>query len=73
MQTPVHPPFGPGKNRCGRVEIWVDGWWTVKKMKEQNKMSPQTIDVVSYAAKMSVNCATCVFVVSTSMCPPKHV
>ena len=26
-----------GKNEYGRVEIWVDGWWTGKKMKEQKK------------------------------------
>ena len=24
-----------GKNHCGWVEIWVDGWCTGKKMKEQ--------------------------------------
>ena len=52
-----------GKNEYGRVEIWVDGWWTGKKLKEQNKkMSSKTIDIVSYALKVSVNGVKCVFV-----------
>jgi len=51
-----------GKNEYGLAEIWVDGWWTGKKMKEQKKSS-KTIDVVSYALKMCVNGVTCVFVV----------
>ena len=33
-----------------------------KKMKEQ-KRSSKTIDIVSYALKMSVNGVTCVFVI----------
>ena len=52
-----------GKNEYGRVEIWVDGWWTGKKLKEQNKKrSSKTIDIVSYALKVSVNGVICVFV-----------
>ena len=35
--------------------------WTGKKMKEQ-KMSSKTIDIVSYALKVSVNGVKCVFV-----------
>ena len=35
--------------------------WTGKKMKEQKKVS-QTIDIVSYALKVSVNGVICVFV-----------
>ena len=31
------PVIWTGKNCCGRVEIWVDGWWTGKNMKEQKK------------------------------------
>ena len=50
-----------GKNEYGRVEIWVDGWWMGKKMKEQ-KRSSKTIDIVSYALKVSVNGVICVFV-----------
>ena len=52
-----------GKNEYGRVEIWVDGWWTGKKMKEQKKRSFRTIDIVSCALKVSENGVTCVFVV----------
>ena len=48
-----------GKNEYGWVEIWVDGWWTGKKMKEQ-KRSSQTIDIVSYVSKVIVNGVTCV-------------
>ena len=44
-----------GKNMGGRV---VDG----KKIKEQ-KRSSKTIDIVSYALKVSENGVTCVFVV----------
>ena len=43
-----------GRNEYGRVEIWVDGWWLGKKLKEQ-KRSSRTIDIVSYALKVSVN------------------
>ena len=42
----------------GWVEIWVDG----KKMKEQ-KRSSKTVDIASYASKVSVNGVTCVCVV----------
>ena len=42
-------------------EIWVDGWWTGKKVKEQ-KRSSKTIDIVSYALKVSENGGICVFV-----------
>ena len=52
-----------GKNQCVQVEIWVDRWWTGKKIKEQKKMSSKTIDIVSYAIEVSVNGVTCVFVV----------
>ena len=45
-----------GKNEYGRAEIWVGGWWTGKKG------SSKTIDIVSYALKVSVNGVTCVFV-----------
>ena len=38
-----------------------DGLWTGKKMKEQ-KRSSKTIDIVSYALKVSVNGVKCVFV-----------
>ena len=31
------PIIWTGENRCGQVEIWVNGWWTGKQMKEQNK------------------------------------
>ena len=52
-----------GKNEYGRVEIYMeDGLWTGKKMKEQKKRSSKTIDIVSYALKVSVNGVTCVFV-----------
>ena len=37
-----------------------DGLWTGKKMKEQKKRS--SIDIVSYALKVSVNGVKCVFV-----------
>ena len=50
------PVIWAGKNHCGRAEIWG------KKMKEQTK-SPKTIDIVSYASKVSVNGVMCVFVV----------
>ena len=59
-----------------------------KTMKEQ-KRSSKTINIVSYALKVSVHYVTCAFVAhfrsldtfnvckvaeqSTSMCPPKHV
>ena len=48
----------------GRVQKNMDGQiygWTGKKMKEQKKSS-QTIDIVSYALKVSVNGVICVFV-----------
>ena len=53
------------KNEYGRVEIWVDRLWTGTKMKEQKfkKTSSKTIDIVSYALKLSENGVTCVFVV----------
>ena len=51
-----------GKTHCGQVEIWVDGWWSGNKIKEQ-KRSSNTIDIVSYALEVSVNGAPCVFVV----------
>ena len=41
-----------GRNMGGRV----------KKMKDQNKTSSKTIDIVSYALKVSVNGVICVFV-----------
>ena len=40
-----------------------DGLWTGKNTKEQKKKkSSKTIDIVSYALKVSVNGVTCVFV-----------
>ena len=39
-----------------------DGLWTGKKLKEQKKRSSKTIDIVSYALKVSVNGVKCVFV-----------
>ena len=48
-----------GKNKYGQVEIW---WTGKKKMKEQKKFF-KTIDIVSYALKVSENGVTCVFVV----------
>ena len=33
----------------------MDGLWTAKKMTEQNKRSSKTIDIVSYALKVSEN------------------
>ena len=52
-----------GKNEYGRVEIWMDGWWTGKKMKAQKNKSSKTVDIVSYGLKVSENGVTCVFVV----------
>ena len=49
-----------GKNEYGRVEIWWTGCGRVKK--EQKKAS-KTINIVSYALKVSENGVTCVFVV----------
>ena len=46
MKRPVHPSFG-------QVKTNMDEWWTGKKMKEQ-KRSSKTIDIVSYALKVSV-------------------
>ena len=40
----------------------VDGLWTDTKIKEQTNSS-KTIDIVSYALKVSENCVACVFVV----------
>ena len=49
-------------------------------MKEQKKRSSKTIDIVSYALKVSENGVTCVFVVHfrssytfKNLCPPKYV
>ena len=62
IKRPVHPSFGRVKR------IWTgrnmeDGLWTGKKMKEQKKKRcSKTIDIVSYALKVSVNGAKCVFV-----------
>ena len=46
------------KNEYGRVKIYG---WTGKKMKEQ-KRSSKTIDIFSYALKVSVHGVICVFV-----------
>ena len=32
------PVIWTGKNEYGRVEIWVDGWWKGKKMKQPKKV-----------------------------------
>ena len=50
----------------GQKRIWtgrnmVDGLWMGKKMKEQKKVS-KTVDIVSYALKVSVNGVIYVFV-----------
>jgi len=37
MQRPVHLIW-MGKNRCGRLEIWVDRCWTGINMKEQHNV-----------------------------------
>ena len=57
MQRPVNPSFG-------RVKTVVYGYkygWTDEKIKEQKKAS---IDIVRFASKVSVDGATCVFVVN---------
>ena len=54
------PVIWMGKNEYGRVEIWVDGWWMGKKNEGVKKRSSKTIDIVSYALKVSVNGVTCV-------------
>ena len=60
MQRPV-TVIWTGKNRCGLVEIY--GWGgRVKKLRSKNRSS-KTIDIVSYASKVSVNGITCVLVV----------
>ena len=41
----------------------VDGWWMGKKRRSKKKRSSKTIDIVSYAFKVSRNGVTCVFVV----------
>ena len=61
MQRPIYPSFGRVKTIVD-VEIWEDGWWTGKKIKEQKKVF-QNIDIVSYALEVSVSGVTCVFVV----------
>ena len=62
MQRPVHPSFGlsSSKNEYGWVEIWTGGGWVNTW---SSKKSSKTIDIVSYALKVSVNGVTCVFVV----------
>ena len=47
-----------GKNEYGQAEIWVDG----VKNEAAKKRSSKTIDIVSYALKVSVNGDICVFV-----------
>ena len=59
MQRPVHPSLGRVKTNMDRQKYG----WTGKIMNEQNKRSSKTIDIVSYALKVSVNGVTCVFVV----------
>ena len=57
LVKPVHPSLE-------RVKTNMDGQkygWTGKKMKEQKK-SYKTIDIVTYALKVSVNGVICVFV-----------
>ena len=49
----------------GQKRIWTgrnmeDGLWTGKKIKDQKKRSSKTIDIVSYALKVSVNGVMCV-------------
>ena len=58
MQRPLHPSFRrvkriwTGRNMGGQV---VDG-------KKMSKKSSKTIDIVSYALKVSIDDVTCVFV-----------
>ena len=52
-----HPSFGRVKTNMDEHKYG----WTGKKIKEQ-KRSSQTIDIVSYALKVSVNGVTCVSV-----------
>ena len=62
LYVETRPPIiWTGKNEYGRVEILVDGLWTGKKLRSK-KRSSKTIDIVSYALKVSVNGVKCVFV-----------
>ena len=58
-----------GKTCFGWVEIWVD---TGQVNKGKSKKSLKTIDIVSYALEMSVNCVTCVFVVHVNWLNSGH-
>ena len=52
-----------GKNEYGRVEIWRTGCGRAKNEgAKKKKRSSKTIDIVSYALKVSVNGVKCVFV-----------
>ena len=57
-QRPVHPSFGWVKTNVAGYKYG----WTGKKMKNQ-KRSSKTIDIVSYALKVSANGVICVSVV----------
>ena len=50
------PVIRTGKKEYGRAEIWVDG----VKNEGVKKRSSKTIDIVSYALKVSVNGVICV-------------
>ena len=65
MQRPVHPSFGPVKPLWTGSKIWVDGFWTGKKIKAQKRYS-KTGDIVNYALQVSVNGVTCMFIVNFS-------
>ena len=43
------------------IALCKDGWCTSKKMKEEKKSS-KTIDMVSYALKVSVNGVMCLLI-----------
>ena len=58
------PVIWTGKNEYGWVEVWVDGQWTDKK-NEGAKKASKTIDIVSYALKVSVKwCHVCLQLIS---------
>ena len=61
MQRPIHPSFGQVKTNMDVLKYGWTGGRPVIQMNEQK--SSKTLDIVSYASKVSVNGVTCVFVV----------
>ena len=55
MQRPIHPSFVRVKTNVDRKKCEGTG-----KKRSKNKRSSKTIDIVSYALKVSVNGVTCV-------------